>query len=187
MDKKKIEKSVRLFLEAIGEDPDRAGLKDTPRRVAEMCEEIYSGIKADPSEVLQTLIMQEHDEIILVKDIPIFSVCEHHLLPFIGKVHIAYIPEEGRVTGISKLVRTVEIFSRRLQIQERLSTQIADAINKALKPRGVMVVLEAEHLCLTMRGVKKQSSKVVTSVVRGIFRRSIKTRSEALSLIYSQR
>jgi len=183
MDKKRIEKAIREILEAIGEDANRKDLRNTPRRVAEMYEEIFSGIKKDPAKELEVILDQKHDEIILLKDIPLYSFCEHHLLPFIGKVHIAYLPKEGRVTGLSKLVRAIEILSKRLQIQERLTTQIADIIMEKLKPLGVMVVIEAEHLCLSMRGVKKPGILTVTSAVRGIFRENEKTRSEAMMLI----
>lgn len=183
MDQQKIEKAIKLLLEGIGEDPNRAGLKETPQRVARMCEEIYLGINKDPKSVVKVLKSQDHDEIVLVKDIPFFSICEHHLLPFIGKAHVAYIPHSSRVTGISKLARVVEIISRRPQVQERLSTQIAEALMESLKPKGVMVVVEAEHLCMTMRGVKKPGSKIVTSVVRGLFRKNNATRAEAMALI----
>ena len=183
MDKKKITKAVKLFLEGIGEDPDRGGLKDTPKRVATMCEEIFSGIGEDSSKVIKVLKSEEHDEIVLLKDIAFFSVCEHHLLPFIGKAHVAYIPNGPNVTGLSKLARVVEIESKKLQVQERLTTTIAEAIMKALKPKGVMVVIEAEHLCMAMRGIKKAGSKAQTSVVRGIFRKNPATRAEAMALI----
>jgi GTP cyclohydrolase I len=185
MDKKKIEKAVRDILEAIGENPKKKDLRDTPKRVAEMYEEIFVGIQQDPEEELEVVLDQKHNEIILLKDIPLYSVCEHHMLPFIGKAHIAYIPHRGRVTGLSKLARVVDILSRRLQVQERLTTQIAEIIMSKLKPLGVMVVLEAEHLCMSMRGVKKPGTMTVTSAVRGIFKESEKTRSEALALIRS--
>lgn len=185
MDKKKIEKAIRDILEAIGEEPKRKDLESTPQRVAEMYEEIFSGIKQDPAKELEVVLDQKHDEIILLKNIPLQSLCEHHLLPFIGKVHIAYIPKEGRVTGLSKLARVVDILSKRLQVQERLTTQIADIIMKKLKPRGVMVVIEADHLCLSMRGVKKPGTLTVTSAVRGIFKENEKTRAETLALIKS--
>lgn len=183
MDKKKIEKAVRLFLEGIGEDPEREGLRETPARVARMCEDLFWGDKKKASEVLTTLEGEKHDEIIFLKDIPLYSFCEHHILPFIGKAHIAYIPRGGRVTGLSKLARVVDILSRRLQVQERLTTQIADVINDILKPRGVMVIIEAEHLCMSMRGVKKPGTVTVTSVVRGLFRENPATRAEAISLL----
>ncbi len=183
MDKKKIEKAVRNILKAIGENPDRKDLKNTPWRVAEMCEEIFSGISKKPEKELEVLLSKEHDEIILVKDIPFYSMCEHHIMPFIGKAHVAYIPDGNRVTGLSKLVRVVDIFSKRPQVQERLTTEIADTIMKKLKPKGVLVVIEAEHLCISMRGVKKPGATTVTSAVRGIFKKNQKTRSEALALI----
>ncbi|MCM8765981.1 MAG: GTP cyclohydrolase I FolE [Candidatus Omnitrophica bacterium] len=187
MDKQKIEKAVREILEAIGEDPERKDLRGTPRRVGEMYEEIFSGIKKDPAKELEVVLDQKHEEIILLKDIPFFSTCEHHLLPFFGQVHIAYIPKEGRVTGLSKLVRAMEILSKRLQVQERLTTQIAEIVMKKLKPLGVIVVVEAEHLCLSIRGVKKPGVLTVTSAVRGIFKENEKTRSEALMLIKGER
>lgn len=183
MDKKKIEKAIRDILEAIGEDAGRKDLRDTPRRVSEMYEEIFAGVRQDPEEELEVVLDQKHNEIVLLKDIPLYSVCEHHLLPFIGKAHIAYIPKNGRVTGLSKLARVVDILSRRPQVQERLTTQIAEIIMSKLKPLGVMVVLKAEHLCMSMRGVKKPGTMTVTSAVRGIFKENEKTRSEALALI----
>ncbi len=183
MDKKKIMKSVKLFLEGIGDDPERGGLKDTPKRVAEMCEEIFAGIGMDAGKEIKVLKSEDHDEIVLLKDISFFSVCEHHLLPFIGKAHVAYIPNGSKVTGLSKLARVVEIEAKKLQVQERLTTAIAEAIMKALKPKGVMIVVEAEHLCMAMRGVKKTGSTAQTSVVRGIFRKNPATRAEAMALI----
>lgn len=184
MDKKKIEGAVKVILEAMGENPERAGLQGTPARVAKMYEEIFSGFKKDPRKELQISLTEEnYDEIVLVKDIPLYSVCEHHILPFIGKAHIAYIPKENRITGLSKLVRVVDVLAKRLQIQERLTTGIADTIMESLKPRGVLVIIEAEHLCMSMRGVKKPGSLTVTSAVRGIFKKNEKTRMEALSLI----
>lgn len=181
-DKAKIRKGIKLFLEGIGEDPKRPGIKDTPKRVADMCEEIYSGIGVDTSKQIKVLKSESHDEIVLLKNIPFFSVCEHHLLPFIGKAHVAYIPD-ARVTGLSKLARVVETEAKKLQVQERLSTAIAESIVKALRPKGVLVVLEAEHLCMTMRGIKKPGTITITSVVRGIFRKNSATRAEAMSLI----
>jgi GTP cyclohydrolase I len=183
MDKKKIERAIREILEAIGENPQRKDLLKTPQRVAKMYEEIFSGIGKDPKKELEVILDQKHDEIILLKGIPLQSLCEHHLLPFIGKVHIAYIPKEGRVTGLSKLVRVIDILSKRLQVQERLTCEIADVIMEKLKPRGVMVVIEADHLCLSMRGVKKPGIITTTSAVRGIFKKNEKTRSEALALM----
>lgn len=184
MDKEKIQQGVKLILEGIGEDLEREGLKDTPRRVAAMYEEILSGMVQNPIEVLGVTFGEDHDEMIMVKDIPLYSVCEHHMMPFIGKAHVAYIPgEDGRITGISKLARIVDVFAKRLQVQERLTTQIADALVEALNPLGVMVVVEAEHLCMTMRGVKKPGAVTVTSAVRGQFRKRTAARMEALSLI----
>lgn len=185
MDKKKIIESVRAILEAVGEDPSRKDLLATPERVAEMYEEIFSGIKQDPSKELEVVLEQKHEEIILLKGIPLYSICEHHLIPFLGKAHIAYIPKEGRVTGLSKLARAVDILSKRPQVQERLTTEIAEVIMKVLKPAGCIVVIEAEHLCLSMRGLKKPGISTVTSAVRGIFRENEKTRAEALALIKS--
>jgi GTP cyclohydrolase I len=179
-----IEAAVRSLLEAIGEDPDRQALEGTPRRVAEMYAEIFSGIGEDPSEELDVVFDEEHDEMIMVRDIPLFSICEHHIIPFMGKAHVAYIPNEsGQITGLSKLVRVVDTLAKRLQVQERLTSQIADTLEKALEPRGVLVVIEAEHLCMTMRGVRKPGSQTVTSAVRGIFRRNEATRAEAMGLI----
>jgi GTP cyclohydrolase IA len=186
MDKKRIEKAVREILLAVGEDVKRSDIKDTPKRVADMYEEILSGRDIDPSKELEIVFEKDHDEIILLKDIPLYSVCEHHLLPFIGRAHVAYIPGNNRVTGLSKLARVVDAFSKRLQVQERLTTDIAETIMKKLKPKGVLVVIEAEHLCMSMRGVKKPGVLTITSAVRGVFRRNEKTRAEALSLIRGQ-
>ena len=183
MDKKKIEDAIRDTLSAIGEDPNRKDLKGTPMRVAQMYEEVFAGIKQDAEKELEVILDQKHDEIILLKNIPLYSICEHHLLAFIGRAHIAYIPQGCRVTGLSKLARVVDILSKRLQVQERLTTQIAEIIMRKLKPRGVMVVIEAEHLCMSMRGVRKPGALTVTSVVRGIFKKNEKTRAEALALI----
>ena len=183
MNKKKIEKAVRQILEAIGENPRRKDLLETPRRVADMYEEIFSGIKQDPEKELEVILEQKHHEIILLRGIPLYSVCEHHLLPFTGRVNIAYIPKNGRVTGLSKLARVVDVLSRRPQVQERLTTQIAEIIMGKLNPLGVMVVIEAEHLCMSMRGVRKPGVMTVTSAVRGIFKENQKTRSEALALM----
>ncbi|MBD3379876.1 MAG: GTP cyclohydrolase I FolE [Candidatus Omnitrophica bacterium] len=187
IDKEKIQKAVREILEAIGEDPERDGLKDTPRRVAEMYGEIAGGLHKDPGEDLTVLFEKEHDEIILLKDIPLYSICEHHLVPFIGKAHVAYIPDGDRITGLSKIARVVDTFSRRPQVQERLTTEIADTLMKKLIPKGVLVVVEAEHLCMSMRGVKKPGIITTTSAVRGLFRSSQKTREEAFALIRNQR
>ncbi|MDD4013924.1 MAG: GTP cyclohydrolase I FolE [Candidatus Omnitrophica bacterium] len=187
MDKEKIKKAVKDILEAIGEDPSRDGLKNTPSRVADMYEEILAGINAEPEKELEVMFEKEHDEIILIKDIPLYSICEHHMVPFIGRAHVAYIPRGSKITGLSKIARVVDAFSRRLQVQERLTTDIADTIMKKLEPKGVLVVIEAEHLCMSMRGVKKPGVITNTSAVRGVFRTSQKTRSEALSLISHQR
>jgi len=184
IDKEKIKKAVRLILEAVRADLKRKDIAKTPQRVADMFEEILEGTFLDPYKELEVILEQKHDEIILLKNIPLYSICEHHLLPFIGKAHVAYIPDK-RITGLSKIARVVEIFSKRLQVQERLTTEIADVIMEKLKPKGVMVVIEAEHLCMTMRGVKKPGTITTTSVVRGIFRKNQKTRQEALSLIFS--
>jgi len=183
MDKKRIEKAVRDILIAVGEDPARRDIKDTPRRVAEMYEEILAGMKLSPEKELEVVFEKDHDEIVLLKNIPLYSVCEHHLLPFVGKAHVAYIPSNNRVTGLSKLARVVDIYSKRLQVQERITTDIADVVMKKLKPKGVLVVLEAEHLCMSIRGVKKPGVLTITSAVRGIFRKNEKTRAEALALI----
>ena len=183
MDKKKIEKAIKLILEAIGEDPQRAGLVRTPARVAAMYEEIFAGLGKDPGEALQVSIGEGHDEIVLVKDIPLYSICEHHLLPFLGKAHVAYIPQGKQVTGLSKLARVVDVLCQRPQLQERLTTSIAETLMKGLRPRGVLVVIEAEHLCMSMRGVRKPGALTATSAVRGIFKENEKTRAEALTLI----
>jgi GTP cyclohydrolase I len=184
LDKERIEHAIRALLDAIGEEPDRDGLVRTPERVAEMYDELFSGLHRDPVDELDVLFDAEHDEMIMVRDITLQSVCEHHLIPFIGQAHVAYIPnEEGKITGLSKLVRAVDVLAKRPQVQERLTTQIADAIEAALQPRGVLVVIEAEHLCMSMRGVRKPGSQTVTSAVRGIFRENNATRSEAMNLI----
>jgi GTP cyclohydrolase I len=183
MNKKKIERAVGDILEAIGENPKRKDLLETPRRVAQMYEEIFAGVKDDPKKYLEVILDQKHHEIVLLKNVPLCSMCEHHLLPFIGKAHLAYIPRQGRVTGLSKLARVVDILAKRPQVQERLTTQIADIIMSKLKPQGCMVVIEAEHLCMSFRGVKKPGTTTVTSAVRGIFKENEKTRLETLSLI----
>lgn len=183
MDKKKIAKAITMILEAIGEDTSREGLRKTPERVAEMYADIFSGIKKDPKEIIKIFKEEEHDEMIILKDIPFYSVCEHHLLPFLGKAHIAYLPRANRILGLSKLARIVEIYAKRPQLQERLTSQIADTLSKAVNPLGVLVIIEAEHLCTTMRGVQKPGSKMVTSAIRGIFRKNDSTRKEALELI----
>jgi GTP cyclohydrolase I len=184
MDKKKIEQGVKLILEAVGADLKNKDIAATPGRVAEMYAEILSGQFRSAEDELEVVLEQKHDEIILLKAIPLYSICEHHMLPFIGKAHVAYIPDK-RITGLSKIARVVDTLSKRLQVQERLTTEIADVIMKKLKPKGVMVVIEAEHLCMSMRGVKKPGTLTSTSVVRGIFLTNQKTRQEALSLIGS--
>jgi GTP cyclohydrolase I len=177
-------RAVRELLESIGEDPDREGLRRTPERVARLLEEFTSGRDVDPASVLTPVFAEDHDEMILVKDIPFHSLCEHHLVVFSGRAHVGYIPSKsGQVTGLSKLARVVDVCARRLQMQERMTTQIADAIEKALDPRGVIVVVEAEHLCMSMRGVQKPGHLTVTSAVRGIFRENVATRAEAMSII----
>ncbi len=184
MDKEKIIEGVRLMLEGIGEDLNREGLRNTPERVANMYEEILCGMKVEPTSVIQPMFAEEHDEMIVVKDIPLYSVCEHHLMPFLGRAHVAYIPgDEGQITGISKLARVVDVLSKRLQVQERLTTTIADTLVQALKPKGVLVVIEAEHLCMSMRGVKKPGSITITSAVRGTFHTNAASRAEAMALI----
>ncbi|WP_072910473.1 GTP cyclohydrolase I FolE [Desulforamulus aeronauticus] len=179
----KIEQAVRMILEAIGEDPEREGLVETPARVAKMYQEIFAGLQEDPEEHLGKIFAEDHEEMVLVKDIRLFSMCEHHLIPFIGKAHVCYIPRNGKVTGLSKLARLVNGYARRPQLQERLTKQIADAIMKKLNPYGVMVVVEAEHLCMSMRGVRSPGATTVTSAVRGIFKKHESSRAEALRLI----
>jgi len=183
MNNKKIEKGVRLILEGIGEDPDRAGLRDTPRRIAKLYEEIFAGLETPAEELLKPIEGESHDEMVLLKDIPFYSVCEHHLLPFIGKAHVAYIPSAGKIVGLSELAKAVEMFAKRPQVQERLTTQLADMIMDKLKPKGAMVIIDAEHLCLSMRGIKKPNARTITSAVRGIFRTKESTRMELLELI----
>ena len=176
--------AVRELLLAVGEDPDRPGLQETPARVARAYAETFGGLGQDPFEVLSTTFDEDHDELVLVKDIPMFSTCEHHLVPFHGVAHVGYIPgDDGRVTGLSKLARLVDIYARRPQVQERMTSQNADALSEILKPRGVLVVIEAEHLCMSMRGIRKPGATTVTSAVRGLFRDNAPTRSEAMSLI----
>jgi GTP cyclohydrolase IA len=187
-DRPRIEWAVREILLAIGEDPERDGLKETPRRVARMYEDIFSGLKADPGDHLSVVFEADHDEMVMVKDIPVYSVCEHHLVPWFGSAHVAYIPnEDGRITGLSKLARLIDGFSKRPQVQERLTTQVADKIESVLAPRGVLVVVEAEHLCMSMRGVRKPGTTTVTSAVRGLMRDSVAARSEAMSFIHGRR
>lgn len=186
INKEQIEQAVRLIIEAIGEDPNREGLLDTPKRVAKMYEEVFSGLEDDPKEYFQTVFGEDHEELVLVKDIQFYSMCEHHLVPFYGQAHVAYIPRGGRVTGLSKLARAVEAVAKRPQLQERITSTIADSIVDTLDPHGVMVVVEAEHMCMTMRGVKKPGAKTVTSAVRGIFEKDTAARSEVLSFIHSK-
>jgi GTP cyclohydrolase I len=184
VDQGRIEKAVREILEAIGEDPDREGLVATPARVARMYSEIFAGLHHDPDEHLVAMFEADHDEMIMVRDIPMYSACEHHLLPWLGRAHVAYIPNEaGRVVGLSKLARTVDGYASRPQVQERLTSQIADALVRNLEPQGAMVVVEAEHLCMSMRGVRKPGTTTVTSAVRGLFRTSVATREEAMRFI----
>ncbi|NQT79853.1 MAG: GTP cyclohydrolase I FolE [Candidatus Aminicenantes bacterium] len=183
VDLKKIERGVKLILEGVSEDPKRPGLKETPQRVARMFSEIMGGINENPAKQLRVIQGEKHDEMVLIKNIPLYSMCEHHLLPFAGVAHIAYIPKGGRIVGLSKIARVVDIFSRRLQVQERLTKQIADLIMEHLIPLGVMVVIEAEHMCMSMRGAKKPKSLTITSALRGSFRTHSATRSEAMTLI----
>lgn len=178
-----IEEAVRLILDAVGEDPNREGLIDTPQRVAKMYEEMFEGLAMDPREYFDTIFGEDHEELVLVKDIPFYSMCEHHLVPFYGKAHVAYIPKDGRVTGLSKLARAVEAVAKRPQLQERITSTIANAIMEKLEPHGAMVIVEAEHMCMTMRGVKKPGSKTVTTAVRGILAEDSIARGEVLSLI----
>jgi GTP cyclohydrolase IA len=184
VDLPRIEAAVREILLAIGENPDRDGLLDTPRRVAKMYAEVFSGLRESPDDHLQVVFEAHHDEMVMVRDIALTSMCEHHLVPFIGKAHVAYIPNsDGRVTGLSKLARLVDGYAKRPQVQERLTTQIADEIERTLQPRGVLVVIEAEHLCMSMRGVRKPGASTVTSSVRGLFRVNASTRAEAMRFI----
>ncbi len=179
----KIEKAVREILLLIGEDPERDGLLNTPNRVARMCKELFSGVQKDPKDEITITYRENHDEIILVKDISFYSVCEHHLIPFFGTAHVAYLPKNGIITGLSKIARVVDTTSKRPQLQERMTSQIANAILEKLNPLGVAVVLEAEHLCMSMRGIRKPGSKTVTSVLKGIFQTNQASRAEVLSLI----
>jgi len=183
VDREKIETAVRMILEGIGEDPDREGLRETPGRVARMYEEICCGIGVDAGKLIKVFTEERYDELVLVKDIPLYSLCEHHLLPFVGTAHVGYIPEDNRVTGLSKIPRIVDILARKPQVQERLTVEIADVLMASLRPRGVIVVIEAEHLCMSMRGVQKPGTKMCTSVVRGLFRQRHATRDEALRLM----
>ncbi len=184
IDTERIERAVREILEAIGEDPDRDGLVRTPTRIAHMYEEIFAGLREDPSHHLTVTFEADHDEMVMVRDIPMHSICEHHLIPFAGRAHVAYIPgADGRITGLSKIARLVDGFAKRPQVQERLTTQIADALVDVLSPSGVLVLIEAEHFCMSMRGVKKPGSLTITNAVRGLFKSNAATRAEAMSLI----
>jgi GTP cyclohydrolase IA len=184
IDQARIEKAVREILVAIGEDPDRDGLQDTPGRVARMYADVFSGLHDNPDQHLQVTFEAGHDEMVMVRDIPLYSMCEHHLIPFLGQAHVAYIPgPDGRITGLSKLARLVDSYAKRPQVQERLTSQIADEIQATLTPRGVLVVIEAEHLCMSMRGVRKPGSTTVTSAVRGLFRENVATRAEAMDFL----
>jgi len=182
----RVEKAVREILAAIGEDPTREGLVDTPKRVAKMYAELLDGMWNDPHEHLKSEFHEDYDEVVLLKDIPFYSICEHHMMPFIGKAHVAYMPD-GKVLGISKLARIVDCFARRLQVQERLTIQVADFLMDNLKPKGVIVVIEASHSCMTIRGIRKPGSAMVTSALRGLFKSDPRSRAEALTLIHSDR
>jgi GTP cyclohydrolase I len=187
VDQERAAAAVRELLLAVGENPDREGLLRTPVRVAAMYAEIFGGLETDPGDVLSVTFEADHDEMVLVKDIPFHSVCEHHLVPFVGRAHVAYIPnDDGRITGLSKLARLVEGYARRPQVQERITSQVADTMMRVLEPRGVLVVLEAEHLCMTMRGVRKPGAVTVTSAVRGLFRDDARTRAEAMAFIHGR-
>jgi GTP cyclohydrolase I len=183
VDLEKVERATRLLLEGIGEDPARMGLVETPRRVAHMWQELVAGMDKKAEEIVKVVPVEQYDEIILLRDIPFVSVCEHHMVPFIGRAHVAYLPQEGKVTGLSKLARVVEMEARKLQVQERMTTAIAEDVMRTLDARGVMVVVEAEHLCMTIRGTQKPGTITVTSVVRGLFRENRATRAEALALL----
>ena len=187
VDLEKVERATRMLLEGIGEDPERPGLAETPRRVARMWEELVAGMDQSAEEIMKAITVEDYDELILLRDIPLVSVCEHHLVPFIGRAHVAYLPTPGRVTGLSKLARIVNMEARKLQVQERMTAAIADDIMGTLAPRGVMVVIEAEHLCMTIRGARKPGAVTVTSVVRGLFRENEATRMEALALLRNGR
>ena len=183
-DHAKIERAVRLLLEAIGEDPDRPGIADTPARVAREYDEIFAGLLVDPAEVLSVTFEEGYDEIVMMRDIPFHSMCEHHLIPFVGRAHVAYLPnKDGKVTGLSKLARLVDVCAKRPGLQERMTVTVADALERALDPRGVMVVVEARHMCMEMRGIRKPGAETVTSSVRGLFRSDPATRAEAMALL----
>ncbi len=188
LDRARIEAAVAELLAAIGEEPGREGLQGTPARVASMYEELFGDADESPDRFLTVTFAAEHDEMVMVRDIPFASLCEHHVIPFLGKAHVAYIPsEDGRITGLSKLARVVDAYARRLQVQERMTSQIADSIERVLHPRGVLVVLEAEHLCMSMRGIRKPGSLTVTSAVRGLFRRDPRTRAEGMAFVHGSR
>ena len=187
VDAQRVERAVTELLEAIGEDPDRDGLQRTPARVAHMYAELFAGLDEDPGSHLEVTFAADHDEMVMVRDIPFASLCEHHLIPFMGRAHVAYIPaDDGRITGLSKLARLVDGYARRLQVQERMTSQIANAVEAALAPKGVLVVVEAEHLCMSMRGVRKPGTLTVTSAVRGLFRADPRTRAEAMQFIHGR-
>jgi GTP cyclohydrolase I len=184
----RIERAVREILLAVGEDPDRDGLRETPARVARALDEQFAGLRQAPVDVLTTVFDADHEEMVLVRDIELYSICEHHLVPFFGRAHVGYVPnEKGQITGLSKLARLVDLYARRPQVQERMTSQIADALMETLEPRGVIVIIEAEHLCMSMRGVRKPGAKTVTSAVRGSFLNSESTRAEAMSLLADRR
>jgi len=188
IDRGRVEKAVREILEAVGEDPDRDGLRDTPARVAAMYAELLGGHLEKPDDVLAVTFASDYDELVLERDIPLYGLCEHHMIPFVGQAHVGYIPgADGRITGLSKLARLVDLYARRLQVQEQLTHQIADSLERVLRPRGVIVVLQAEHLCMSMRGVRKSGSTAVTSAVRGLFRSDARTRAEAMAFIHGNR
>ncbi|MDG5470652.1 GTP cyclohydrolase I FolE [Jeotgalibacillus sp. ET6] len=178
-----IEAAIRMLLEAVGEDPNREGLIDTPKRVAKMYEELFEGLHKDPREYFKTVFNEDHEELVFVKDIPFYSMCEHHLIPFFGKAHVAYLPKEGRVTGLSKLARAVETTARKPQLQERITSTVADSIMEMLSPHGAMVIVEAEHMCMTMRGVKKPGAMTITTAARGVFEDDAIRRNEVLALM----
>jgi len=183
VDKERVKAAVREILFAIGENPDREGLVETPDRVARMYEEIFAGLHTDPKEIVKIFQEENHEEMVMVKDIPLYSVCEHHLLPFVGVAHVVYIPKKGKIMGLSKLARIVDLLAKKPQLQERLTSEVANVIMETIEPLGVAVVVEAEHLCMTMRGIKKPGSKTVTSALRGIIKTDARTRSEVMSLI----
>ena len=187
VDSQRVERAVKELLFAIGEDPTREGLEATPRRVASMYEELFAGLDEDPSKHLTLTFAADHDEMVMVRDIPFASLCEHHLVPFMGKAHVAYIPgDDGRITGLSKLARLVDAYAKRLQVQERMTSQIADTLMETLAPRGALVVVEAEHLCMSMRGVRKPGTLTVTSALRGIFKDDPRTRAEAMAFVHGR-